>query len=136
MVFGVDVSGSMDIHEMNEALAACIDIGKVYKDFELGIIQFDTRITKQDWFTRVNVNKDFFKNWKWQGRGGTSYKEFFTQIKKFKADVIVLVTDGYPNDGFPDMRLIHTPVIWLITKQADIPEMVKKHSRVLMLNND
>lgn len=135
LVLGVDVSGSMDQEEMNKALATCIDIGKVYPDFELGIIQFDTDITKQDWFTRFNANKDYFKNWSWKGRGGTSYVAFFKQIKSFNADIVVLVTDGYPNDGWPDMRLIRTPVMWLITKEADIPENVKKHSRVIPLNN-
>ena len=135
LVLGVDVSGSMDQEEMNKALATCIDIGKVYPDFELGIIQFDTDITKQDWFTRFNANKDYFKNWSWKGRGGTSYVAFFKQIKSFNADIVVLVTDGYPNDGWPDMRLIRIPVMWLITKEADIPENVKKHRRVIPLNN-
>jgi len=136
LVFGVDVSGSMDIYEMNKALAVCIDIGKLYRDFELGIVQFDTNITAQNWFTRFDSNNNYFKDWNWKGRGGTSYKAFFEQITKFRADVIVIVTDGWPNDGWPDMRLIHTPVIWLITKETDVPKDVSRYSKVININDD
>lgn len=135
LVLGVDTSGSMDQNEMNKALATCIDIGKVYPDFELGIAQFDTAVAHTDWFTRFNTNRDYFKGWGWKGRGGTSYKAFFDQIKSYNANVIVVVTDGYPNDGWPDMRKVRTPVIWLITKEAIVPEDVSKRSRVIMLNS-
>ena len=134
VIFGVDTSGSMDQVQMNKALEACIDIGKVYPDFELGIVQFDTHISNVDWFTRFNVNKEYFKTWSWKGRGGTSYVAFFDSIAQYRANVVVLVTDGYPNDGWPDMRKVTVPVIWLITEEASIPENVSKHSRVIMLN--
>ena len=120
VVMGVDTSGSMDEIALNQCLTEVSVLGKLYRDFQLTLIQFDTKVHRIDKFSSSKpIPSKGFTGWAWHGRGGTSYSDFFIVAEKERPDVVIIYTDGYAD--FPGTNPMTCPALWLVTTEVDPP---------------
>jgi predicted metal-dependent peptidase len=88
IVVGIDTSGSMSTEDLNYCIS---EIQKMVKQgIEGMILMFDTKV-----HTKIPLKKK--QKYECNGRGGTDFVDFFEEALKYKADGVVLFTDG--DDG-------------------------------------
>jgi predicted metal-dependent peptidase len=103
IIFAVDCSGSMSDEDIAEGLSV---MNSICGHAEITYILFDTKITI--------IEKDFRRakdSFKVNGRGGTDFQEIVDYADKFKADGLVIFTDGWADKP---TKPIKTKVLWLM----------------------
>lgn len=103
----LDVSGSMDDDDIRAGLVEIHNICKI-TNTKLDIIQADTKIEGVDKFSKST------KNFKRSGSGGTYLKPGIEKTKELKADLILVITDGYCEDP-NDWNIPKSKIIFIIT---------------------
>jgi predicted metal-dependent peptidase len=98
----IDTSGSMTDEMLREFLSEVKGIMTQFKDFELYLWTFDTRVYNFQKFTMANAND--IDSYVPGGGGGTSFEVNFDFMKENQIvpDRFVMFTDGYPNDSWGD----------------------------------
>jgi predicted metal-dependent peptidase len=118
VAFIVDVSGSMSLDEVKEALSELKGICDQFDSFKIFYVECDWDIQKLLELTPYSFNMDEVK--KIRGRGGTRFpvSHIFEEITKEGGNPssIVYFTDGYGNiDGDEPP----CPVIWLLCAKSN-----------------
>ncbi len=91
-------------------------------------MQFDSSIV----FDKVYTSSDLPISNKWElnGRGGTMFGPVFDLVKSYKPTLLVMLTDGYPCDKWPDR--LKCPTVFLLAggiKEAPIGTSIVMESR-------
>ncbi|MGQ9723002.1 MAG: vWA domain-containing protein [Candidatus Jordarchaeum sp.] len=120
IVFAIDTSGSMSDDEINEALSEIIGYANTFKTHEFYIIPCDC-----EEYPPIKVrgtDKDKLrKGIELKGRGGTSFKPVFNQIKKvFNNDIDFLVYFTDLECEFPKEKPPYQ-IYWVSRNQVDVP---------------
>ena len=108
---GLDMSGSIGNEQAKEMMSELKGIMDQYKDFNIKVWCFDTRVYNEQDFS--SDNSDDLLNYEIKGGGGTDFmcnwkymKEKDIQPKKF-----IMFTDGYPWDSWGDEEYCDTVFI-------------------------
>jgi len=110
----IDTSGSISNDDMRDFLTEVKGICDTYSDYTLYLRAGDTHIT-QKWEIHPFDPLPKMLN----GRGGTDYHEFFEEAATLPISCLVVLTDMYPNNGFPKQPFY--PVIWVATSDVKAP---------------
>ena len=110
----IDTSGSISNDDMRDFLTEVKGICDTYSDYTLYLRAGDTHIT-QKWEIHPFDPLSKMLN----GRGGTDYHEFFEEAATLPISCLVVLTDMYPNNGFPKQPFY--PVIWVATSDVKAP---------------
>lgn len=117
IVFGVDTSASMSKEVLNKALGELQAIAALYKESEVVVVQWDTRVVDETTYTRADFPIDTSK-WEWRGRGGTAVLEFIMACNHINPTAVICCTDGlFP---WPQER-IQVPTLWIKTRDFTPP---------------
>jgi predicted metal-dependent peptidase len=106
LIIGIDTSGSMSVEDIQKALGECHAMLKC--GVEAKVMFFDTEVHDTKKLTKnMQVTKC--------GRGGTSFRHFFSQAVKHNPDGVVLFSDmDAPDDiSLKDVRKVQ--VLWVYT---------------------
>lgn len=118
VVVAMDTSGSCG-PELKQFFSELVGIMDAFDDYELTVIQCDTRIQRVDKYTSENPY-DPIEGWKVEGFGGTDFRPVFDYIEKEEICPagLIFLTDGYgpAPDEEPDY-----PVLWVITEGGERP---------------
>lgn len=118
IMLACDTSGSMSQEEMNKLLPELESILREFRKAKLDVIEFDAKVQWRQEFTQIDLPIKV-KKWEWHGRGGTEYKPVFDLVKKERPRALIMLTDGYPCDGFGED--IGIPTLWLMTQDIKSP---------------
>jgi len=124
--FYTDTSGSMRPADMAMTLPHIARILSLYRKAKLRVVQFDTRITRDDTYGRREWKSIKPNEHEWLGRGGTYFAAAIDEINKTKPKLAIILTDGYPCDGWFESRV---PIIWLMTTDVVAPYGKTVHIR-------
>lgn len=96
----IDTSGSMTNDMLRDFLSEIKGILLQYKDYEINLWTFDTKIHNHQKFTTQNIRK--IEEYKLNGGGGTTFLTNWNYMKehKIKPDLFIMFTDGYPCDDY------------------------------------
>jgi len=115
----IDTSCSVSDEELKEYLSEVKFLHKQIKPKELQIIDFDININKVSTYKA----KDKFIDFKFIGRGGTSYEDVMEYIRKYNPEFAIIFTDLECN--IPKRPNKTTNIFWIRTgnsKYASKPE--------------
>ena len=99
----VDTSGSMGEDDLAQISKELMVLYQSTKD--IYVIECDAAVGKEYKFKGKIVKT-------WTGRGGTSFQPALDAAKKYKPDIIIYLTDGYPCDRPMKPKV---PILWVIT---------------------
>lgn len=110
---GVDTSASIQDKDLSVFLGELSYIAHI-TGVDLTVVEFDTQIQKIYKVKRAKIDP------KVKGRGGTAFQPFLDLAYKEKADVAVVLTDGYGEDNLvkPSGK---TKVAWILTPDSKQP---------------
>lgn len=111
---GIDSSGSISDDEIKEFMSEVKGICDNFENYTIHLLICDAAIHQ-----RYELHQFDPLPASAQGRGGTSYKPVFEEVKKLEVSTLIYLTDLYPNDGFPEP--LDIPVIWVATPGTNDP---------------
>ena len=115
----VDTSGSIDEDDFKQFFTEIVNTVNGFSDYKLTLIQCDSTIQLVQEYSK---HRPFNKNQpiELKGGGGTDFTPVFEYIKEknMTPKVLLYYTDGCGD--FPKNKPEY-PVIWLLTKDADVP---------------
>lgn len=120
---GIDTSGSC-VDSLPKFLGELNSLVKTFGNYELTIIQCDTKVDKVDVYDECNPLDLEHQKFEASGYGGTTLHPIFDYIalNNVEADAIVIFTDGciehFPKADAPDI-----PTLWAITKGGTTEEI-------------
>lgn len=121
VAIAIDVSGSISEKEIKSFMSEVKGLMDQFNSFVLNIWSFDTKIMNHKKFTQDE--KDQLINYAAQitGGGGTLFdiNWDFMKSNDIFPDTFVMMTDGYPADGFGDP--FYADTIWLIDTDVIAP---------------
>ena len=115
IAIGIDTSGSCE-QECQKFISEINAIAKTFGNYELHLIQCDTKVQDYQTFDEFNTIEDQIDKIEFKGFGGTTLKPIFDyiQLNNIEVSWVVVFTDGYceefENDGSIDL-----PILWTIT---------------------
>jgi predicted metal-dependent peptidase len=106
LVIAFDTSGSVSERELKQYLAETM---AMVKTGVIGhLVQFDEKVNGDI----VKLKRSELQDIEIVGRGGTSFKDLMNKVDAFRADAVIVFTDGADNDTCERPK---TPVLWAIT---------------------
>lgn len=116
LAFLVDVSGSMNAHaeKLELAVAEIKRLAEVMPDTEVRVIQWSSDVVSEQDLRQL-------KEWKWRVGGGTLVQPAFKAAMAWRADMVVVWTDGCLFD-LPERVLV--PALWCVVTDATMPKRV------------
>ncbi len=117
LAVAIDTSGSIGEGDLKLFLGALNQILCSIRNYEIVVLQCDTRITDE----RVFYTGQEFKpeEFKIKGRGGTDFRPVFERLEKETGlDGILFFTDG--NGTYPK-EVPQVPVLWVLVEDYAIP---------------
>jgi predicted metal-dependent peptidase len=117
IVIGLDASGST-LSDMPEFLSEVSGLLNSFSEYNLNLIEGDTRVCKHEVYTMDNplVIKD--NTYQTSGGGGTELHCIFKYIEQnnVDTDAIIIFTDGENSTDFEVEEMPAVPVLWVISK--------------------
>ena len=110
----IDMSGSISDAMAKDFLSETYGIMKLYSDFKIGIVCFDTKTYNYKEFTKDN--EDELLAYQCKGGGGTDFDAFwnFWKDEQIEPKLAVVFTDGFPYGTWgPDN---YCDTLWVITE--------------------
>jgi len=114
VLIGIDTSGSIGDKEINEFLSELKGIVTSVTPDKVRIVYWDTQIQQEEVY-EPNEYDDLTASTTPRGGGGTCancVKEYVDSITPVTLSVVIMLTDGYLYDGFPEFGV---PTVWGIT---------------------
>lgn len=118
IVVAIDTSGSISASMINEFASELQSICEQVNPDALRVMWWDTTVSSEQVFTPDNFN-DITKLLKPTGGGGTCVSCVSKHIieRNYKADCVLVFTDGYVED---DIKWdVMCPTLWLVTSKRD-----------------
>lgn len=118
IVVAIDTSGSISASMINEFASELQSICEQVNPDALRVMWWDTTVSSEQVFTPENFN-DITKLLKPTGGGGTCVSCVSKHIieRNYKADCVLVFTDGYVED---DIKWdVMCPTLWLVTSKRD-----------------
>jgi predicted metal-dependent peptidase len=108
---GIDMSGSIGDEQANDFISEIKGIMQEYKDFNMKLWCFDTRVYNEASFNGYNA--DEFDDYQVRGGGGTEFDANWDYMKE--NDIVpkkfIMFTDGYPYGSWGDENYCDTVFI-------------------------
>lgn len=114
MLIGIDTSGSIDQRQVTEFLSEVCSIVASVTPEVIHLLYWDTDVAGEEEYT-PDQYEDIATSTKPRGGGGTDatcVKEWLDTVTSVTPSVVLMLTDGYLYNGFPDFGV---PTLWGIT---------------------
>ena len=112
----IDTSGSVSIKMFQAFTSEVMAICDQFESYTIHFFQCDAKI--QDARIIETGEKPPLQAF---GRGGTSFRPVFEKVKEIPfLACLMYLTDGYPNDGWPE-PLDDLPIIWVVSTDVAPP---------------
>jgi predicted metal-dependent peptidase len=108
ITLGCDVSGSMNMEDINEIFSEAVYIWDILKPDKMRVMTFDTAVHMNEVFTEG----DSLKEIELKHGGGTNVQPLLDTIREENPVFALIFTDGYFST--PDMSNITSKIFWII----------------------
>lgn len=124
LVIGIDTSGSIGGHELNEFLSEVQGIASQANPEKVDLIYWDSEVAGHEEYDMASV-PNIVSSTKPRGGGGTDPTCLIEYMKEknIKPEAIIMLTDGYIGDWGKDWN---APILWTVVRNRDCQAPVGK----------